>query len=135
MINHIKFCLDMIHKYEKMYPQMPSEILVDIIDVVLNRAPDNYFTYELVQEHPEFCEMCGKCCEGLACADFNGRTCDSYDSRFDACKEFPWYDINHHTGLMLDCECPFAGKLAEMILDEEFQKNSDLLSLEYGGGL
>ena len=36
---------------------------------------------------------------------------------------------------MLDCECPFAGKLAEMILDEEFQKNSDLLSLEYGGGL
>ena len=127
MINHIKFCLGMIHKYEKLYPQMPTEILVDIIDVVLNRAPDNYFTYEQVQEHSELCEMCGKCCEGLACADFNGRTCDGYGSRFDACKEFPWYDINNHTGLMLDCECPFARKLAERELNVDDLDNLNMM--------
>ena len=46
MINHIKFCLLMIQKYEKKYPQLPVDILVDIIDEVLLQAPDSYFTYE-----------------------------------------------------------------------------------------
>lgn len=130
MINHIKFCLKMIQKFEKIYPQMPTDILVDIIDVALNIAPDNYFTYEQVQEHPEFCEKCGNCCKSLSCADFNGKTCDDYESRYDACKEFPWFEINNESGLMLDCDCPFANKLAEMVLEEEFKRNYDLLSLE-----
>lgn len=120
----------MIHKYEIQYPQIPTDILVDIIDVVLNRAPDIYFTYEQVQIHPEFCIKCGNCCEGLNCDDFNGKTCDDYDSRLDACKEFPWYEIVNESGLVLDCECHFANKLAEMILDEEFEKNYELLCID-----
>ena len=45
MINHIKFSLLMIKKFEKKYPQIPIDILVDIIDVVLNCASDIYFDY------------------------------------------------------------------------------------------
>ncbi len=129
MINKIKFNLNMIHKFEKNYPQMPIEILVDIIDVVLNRASSIYFNYEQIQEHPEFCIKCGNCCQDLNCEYFNGETCDDYDSRFDACKEFPSYEILNETGLILDCECHFANKLAEMVLNEEFQKNIDMLSI------
>lgn len=131
MNNHIKFCLNMIHKYEVEYPQIPTDILADIIDVTLNRAPDNYFTYNQVQEHPEFCNRCGKCCEEIGfCDDFNGKTCEDYEGRFDACREYPWYDINNECGLILDCECHFANRLAEMVLDEEIQKNADLLNLD-----
>lgn len=130
MINDIRFCLNMIHKYEEKYPQIPTDILVDIIDVVLNQAPDSYFTYEQVQDYPEFCIQCGKCCKGLACEYFNGKTCDIYDSRLDACKEYPWYVILNDSGLILDCDCHFANRLAEMVLDEEFEKNLDLLYLD-----
>lgn len=130
MINHIKFCLQMIIKYEKKYPQLPLDILVDIIDVTLNRAPDNSFTWEQVQEHPEFCKQCGACCRTLNCKYFDGKLCTEYATRFDACVEFPWYEINGETGLMLDPGCQFAVKLAEMVLDEEIQKNIDLLEVD-----
>ena len=56
---------------------------------------------------------------------FNGKTCDNYISRFDACKEYPFFELNNDSGLMLVCECNFANKLAEMVLDNEFQKNLD----------
>ena len=35
MTNYIKFCLKMIQKHEKEYPYLPTDILVDIIDVEL----------------------------------------------------------------------------------------------------
>lgn len=53
MINHIRFCLEMIKKFERRYPQIPTDILSDIVDVVLNRAPALYFSYDQVQEHQE----------------------------------------------------------------------------------
>lgn len=130
MINTIKFNLNMINEFERRYPQMPTDILADIIDTVLNRASSIYFDYDMVQEHQEFCAKCGNCCKGLNCEYFNGRTCDEYGSRFDACKEFPAYDILNETGLVLDCECQLANMLAKMILDEEFQKNLNLLALD-----
>ena len=94
MINHLKFCLKMIQHYEKEYPQLPKEIIADIVDEVLNMAPDSYFTWEQVQENPNFCKQCGACCRTLDCKYFNGRTCDEYATRYDACAEFPWYEIN-----------------------------------------
>jgi len=130
MINHIKFCQMMIHKYEKKYPDFPVDIIADIIDEVLNMAPDNYFTYEQVQKNPEFCKQCGACCRTLDCKYFNGRTCDEYATRYDACTEFPWYEINGETGLMLDPSCQFAVKLAEMVLDEKIQKEIDFLEVD-----
>ena len=130
MINHIKFCLQMITKYEKKYPQLPLDILVDIIDVTLNRASATSFTWEQVQEHPEFCKQCGACCRTLNCKYFNGKTCDEYATRFDACVEFPWYEINGETGLMLDPGCQFAVKLAEMVLEEKKEKNIELLEVD-----
>ena len=130
MINHTKFCLQMISKYEKEYPELPLDILADIVDVVLNRAPDNYFTWEQVQEHPEFCKQCGMCCRTLDCQYFNGKTCNEYATRFDACAEFPWYEINGDTGLMLDPACQFAVKLAEMVLEEEIERNIKLFEVD-----
>lgn len=127
MNNRIKFNLNMIKKYEEKYPQMPTDILVDIIDFVLNCAPGAYFNFELVQDHQEFCIKCGICCRNIGCSFFNGRTCHDYDSRYHSCKEFPYYEIMDDTGLILDCECHFANRLAEMVLDEEFQKNLDLI--------
>ena len=120
----------MIHKYEKKYPDFPIDIIADIIDEVLNMAPDNYFTYEQVQMNPEFCKQCGACCRTLDCKYFNGRTCDEYATRYDACTEFPWYEINGETGLMLDPSCQFAVKLAEMVLDEKIQKEIDFLEVD-----
>lgn len=130
MINHIKFCLMMIHKYEKIYPELPIDILVDIVDTVLLRAPDSYFTWEQIQDNPEFCRKCGRCCTTLNCQYFNGRTCDEYATRFDACVEFPWYQINNESGLILDPSCKFAVDLADMVLDREFQKNMKLLEVD-----
>lgn len=130
MINHIKFCLLMIQKYEKKYPQLPIDILVDVIDEVLVQAPDSYFTYEQVQENPDFCKKCGACCSTISCQYFNGKTCDEYATRFDACTEFPWYDINGETGLMLDAGCSFAVKLAEMVLDKKIQAEIDFLEVD-----
>ncbi len=130
MINHIKFSLNMIKKFEKEYPQIPLDILVDIIDVVLNRAPAIYFNYEQVQNHPEFCIKCGYCCININCKDFNGRTCDDYDSRPDICKEYPFYSLAGYSGLKTDCECHFAIKLAEFVLDDEIQKHLELFALD-----
>jgi len=130
MINSIKFCKDLIDMYIAKYPQLDVEIIVDIIDVVINRASSLYFNYDMVQEHPEFCIECGKCCENLGCSYFDGRHCMNYGSRFDACMEFPAYEINGETGIMTDPECHFACKLAEMVLDEEFERNMELFEID-----
>ena len=124
MINHIKFCLTMILKYEKKYPTLPTDILVDIIDIVLNRAPDNYFTYEQVQNNPELCRQCGACCRTLDCKYFNGVSCDEYATRYHACTEFPFYEINGETGLILDPTCSFALKIIKwkfLFLKKEYK--------------
>lgn len=134
MINHIKFSKMMIDKYLKLYPELGTDIVADIVDVVLNRAPDSYFTWEQVQDNPDFCKQCGNCCATLNCRYFNGRTCDEYATRFDACVEFPYYEINGETGLMLDPTCQFSIKLAEMVLDNEFRKNINLLSVDEDDG-
>lgn len=130
MINHTRFNLEMIQKFEARYPQIPLEILTDIVDVVLNRAPGIYFSFDMVQNHPEFCTKCGECCRNLSCKYFNGTTCDDYYSRFNACMEFPVFDINGEVGLMLECECDFAKSLAEMVLNEEIMKNMELLGID-----
>lgn len=128
MLNYIKFCKIFCDKYyDKYYPTLSADIIADIIDVTLNRAPDNYFTYEMVQEHPELCKQCGMCCSTIDCEFFNGKTCDEHATRPYACTEFPFYDINRETGLILDPGCQFAMKLAEKVLDEEFEKNIKLL--------
>ena len=130
-INHIRVCKYFCDKYyDKYYPQLPVDIIADIVDVTLNQAPDNFFTWDMVQEHPEFCKQCGACCSTIDCKYFNGKTCDEYATRYDACVEFPFYDINGETGLMLDYSCHFSMKLAEMVLDKEFEKNLELLGVD-----
>jgi len=132
MINHIRFCKYFCDKYhKKYYPKLSDDIIADIVDTVLNLAPDTYFTYELVQEHPEFCKQCGLCCSQAVCPlkCFNGKTCDEYATRPDACAEFPFYEIGNDSGLILDPGCQFSVKLAEMILDKDFKKNLKLLGL------
>lgn len=129
-INHLKFIKKMIDKYTMKYPQMEDNLIADIIDTVLMRAPENYFTFEMVQEHPEFCKECGECCKTIDCKYFNGKTCDEYATRFDACLEWPYYEIDIDSGLSMDPGCQFAIKLAEMVLDKEFQHNIDLLEID-----
>ena len=126
MLNYIKFCKDFCDKYYNKYPELPVDIIADIIDTTLNRAPDNYFTYEMVQNAPELCKQCGMCCSTIDCEFFNGKTCDEHATRPYNCTEFPFYDINRETGLILDPGCQFAVKLAEIVLDKEFKKYIDL---------
>lgn len=130
MLNYIKFCKIMMDKYSKQYPQIDINIVADIVDVTLNRAPDSYFTWEQIQNHPEFCSKCGGCCKTLDCEHFNGKTCDMYETRYDACKEYPFYKIYKESGLILDPTCDFAINLAEKILDKEFEKNIKLLTAD-----
>ncbi len=120
----------MIQKFEKLYPDLPIDILVDIIDVTLNRAPGLFFTRNQVNDHPEFCIECGNCCKDLDCEYFNGKTCDDYGVRYAFCREFPLYDLNGDAALLLYPDCNFAIKLAEMVLDEEIKKNVNLLAVD-----
>lgn len=125
-INQLKFIKKMIDKYEGKY-DLPLDVLTDVIVTVLKDAPEMYFTYEMVQKHPEFCRKCGACCRQRheECEHFNGRTCDEYETRYKNCAEFPYYEIDTDgigRGLWLDPGCNLAIKLAEMVIDAELQK-------------
>lgn len=128
-INQLKFIKFFADKYITKYPELPMDIIADIIITVLVDAPESYFSYDMVQEHPEFCKKCGACCKQREqpCEYFNGRTCDDYYARWDVCAEFPYYEINGEEGLMLDPGCQFALKLAEMQLDKELIRERDFL--------
>lgn len=131
VLNHIKFVKKMLDKYHNIYSNILSDdCIADIISEVLLEAPDSYFTYEMVQENQEFCAKCGACCQTIDCQYFNGRTCDEYATRFDACMEFPFYEIDYRSGLMLDAGCKFAVRLAEKVLDEKFKKELDFLEVD-----
>ena len=130
MINHLRFCKYFCDKYhDKYYPELPDDMIADIVDTTLNQTPGVFFNYEMVQEFPAFCRQCGMCCTTVGCQYFNGRTCDEYATRFDACAEFPWHDIDN-SGLILDPNCQFAMKLAEMVLDREFDRHIKLFEVD-----
>ena len=128
-INQLKFIKIFADKYITEYPELPMDIIADIIITVLVDAPESYFSYDLVQEHPEFCKKCGACCKqrNEPCEYFNGRTCNDYYARWDVCAEFPYYEINGEEGLMLDPGCQFALKLAEMQLNKEIKREYEFL--------
>lgn len=123
-INHLKFLKIFLDKYSRQYPDMPVDLISDIIGTTLIESPAVYFDYNLVQEHPEFCKKCGACCKqrNVKCKHFNGRTCDDYYNRGEECAEFPFYDIDGEMGLWLDTGCNFAKKLAELKLDEQMKE-------------
>lgn len=128
-INHLYFCDKMIKKFMHKYDDLSVELICDIIEEVLLKASENYFSYNLVQDHPEFCKQCGACCKSINCQYFNGKTCDEYNTRFEACAEWPYYQIDSgsfDSGLMLDPYCNFALELASMKIDEQLKKYSDL---------
>lgn len=128
MIDEEKFVLKCLDKFKQEY-DIEEELIEDIIRQVLIDAHDVYFSYDLIQENKNLCIKCGKCCEELNCEYFNGETCDNYDNRYDACKEYPSYDIINTRGLMLDPSCNFALNLAYNIIDDEINKNIELMGL------
>ena len=127
-LNHIKFIKKMLDRYhDACYPTLSDDFIADVVSEVLQEAPDSYFTYDMVQEHPEFCKQCGACCSTIDCQYFNGKTCDEYATRWEACPEFPFYEIDYKAGLMLDPGCNFAMELAKMVLDEKLKGYIKLL--------
>lgn len=118
-----------LDKFTRKYPELPTDIIADIIITVCVDAPGSYFSYDMVQEHPELCAKCGACCRqrGEKCRYFNGRTCDDYGARFDVCAEFPFYSINGEEGLMLDPGCKFALRLAEQQIEKDIKREIDFL--------
>ena len=123
MINHLRFCKYFCDKYHNQYyPDLPDDMIADIVDTTLNRTPGVFFTYDMVQKFPEFCKQCGMCCVSVGCQYFNGRTCDEYATRFDVCAEFPYYEINGDEGLMLDPGCKFAIALAEREIQKDIER-------------
>ena len=128
-INQLKFIKYFLDKFSKKYSDLPIDIISDIIVTVLIDAPETYFTYDMVQEYPEFCKKCGACCSQANCPlkCFNGRNCDDYYARPEECAEFPYYYINGEEGLMLDPGCQFALKLAEMQLEKEIIREKNFL--------
>ena len=72
-LNHIKFIKKMLDRYhDACYPTLSDDFIADVVSEVLQAAPDSYFTYDMVQEHPEFCKQCGACCSTIDCQYFNG---------------------------------------------------------------
>ena len=131
-VNHLKFLKILLDKFVNEYSDLPVDVVSDIIVTILIDAPERYFSYDMVQEHPEFCKKCGECCKQARfgknddepCEYFNGRTCDDYYARYDACAEFPYYTDQ---GLMLDPGCQFAKKLAEMQIKKELNRYRDMV--------
>jgi len=128
-INQLKFIKIFLDKFLQKYSELPPDIVCDIIITILVEVPESFFSYDMVQEHPEFCKKCGSCCkqtrlgkDNQPCEYFNGRTCDDYYARFDACAEFPYYEINGEAGLFLDPGCQFALKLAEMQIEKDIER-------------
>ena len=133
-INHLKFINKMINKFIRLYPNLSINLIVDIIEEVLIKAPDNYFSYNMVQEHPELCKQCGQCCKNInfKCEHFNGRTCDEYATRYDACAEWPYYHIDtgdFDSGLWLDPHCAMALGLASLRINEKLKEYSDMYEM------
>ena len=118
-----------LDKFTRKYPELPTDIIADIIITVCVDAPGSYFSYDLVQEHPEFCKKCGACCRQALCPldCFNGRTCDDYYGRPEQCAEFPFYSIDGKEGLMLDPGCKFALRLAEQQIEKDIKREIDFL--------
>ena len=55
MINHLRFCKYFCDKYhDKYYPELSDDMIADIVDTTLNQTPGVFFTYEMVQEFPQF---------------------------------------------------------------------------------
>lgn len=123
-LNQLKFIKKMLDKFTKEYPDLDPDIVADIVCTILLDAPGQYFSYDMVQEHPELCAKCGACCQqrDIECKYFNGRTCDEYFTRYDACAEFPYYDIDGEEGLMLDPGCRFAMRLAEKVIRGDIER-------------
>lgn len=123
-INHLKFLKIFLDKYYREYPEIPTDIMADIVGTTLIEAPAVYFSYNMVQEHPEMCKQCGECCKqrNIKCKHFNGRTCDDYYNRGEECAEFPFYDINGDVGLWLDPGCQFAKNLADMQITKQLNE-------------
>ena len=118
-----------LDKYTKKYPNLPADIVADIVLTICDEAPDSYFSYEMVQERSDLCAKCGACCRqrGDPCRYFNGRTCDDYGARFDVCAEFPFYTIDDKSGLWLDPGCKFALRLADIQIEKEIKRTIDFL--------
>lgn len=128
MIGEDKFVLKCLDKFKTKY-DIGDDLIEDIIRQVLVDASNVYFTYDVIQENNDLCIKCGNCCMNLDCEHFNGKTCDDYGARFDACREYPSYEILNQTGLILDESCCFALKLAYKIIDGEIRKNMELMEL------
>lgn len=127
MIDEEKFVLICLNKFKQEY-NIDEDLIEDIIRQVLIDASNVYFSYDLIQENEDLCIKCGKCCENLNCEYFNGETCDNYEDRYSACKEYPGYDI-FDRGLVWDVSCNFALELAYKIIDDEIKKNMELMGL------
>lgn len=125
-INHLYFIDKMIKKFTKKYDDdIPIDIVIDIIEEVLLTASENYFSYNLVQEHPEFCKQCGSCCKTINCPHLENGICTEYATRPEACAEWPYYEIytdDFDSGLMLDPYCNLALELATLKIDERLQE-------------
>ena len=129
-INHLKFLKILIDHFVNKYPEVPKDIVLDIIVTICLDNPGAYFSYDMIQERSELCIQCGACCRqrGEPCRYFNGRTCDDYGARFDVCAEFPYYQIDDQEGLMLDPGCKFALRLAEQVIDKDIQREIKFLT-------
>lgn len=125
-INHLSFIDKMIKTFIRKYDGiLPTSLILEIIEETLLKYPENFFSYNMVQEHPEFCKQCGACCKSIDCEYFNGKTCDTYVTRPEACAEWPYYEINtgdFDAGLMLDPHCNLALELAIMKLTERLEE-------------
>lgn len=127
-VNHLRFINEMMKKYTWEY-DLPTDLIASIVEEVLLLAPDSYFTFNMVQDHPEMCKQCGQCCSTINCKYFNGKTCDEYATRYDACAEWPYYEVNSgdfDAGLMLDPDCALAIGLAQMQIEKRLNEYSDL---------
>lgn len=121
--NHLKFCKYFLDKYSNKYPDWDIDIISEIIEEVLIKAPAVYFNYELIQDNQDLCKQCGMCCKSMnvQCEFFDGKYCTEHSTRPEHCKEFPLRDLYDEINLVLDYGCKFSLNLADKVLEKKFK--------------
>lgn len=121
--NHLKFLKYFLDKYSRIYDDWDIDLISDIIEETLLKAPAVFFTYDLVQENQDLCKQCGLCCKSMnvQCEYFDGKRCKEHATRPGYCREFPVRDIYDEQNLVLDYGCHFALNLADDVLRERFE--------------
>lgn len=93
--------------YSHEYPSLSNQFKFLWIEYIINHNGE-YISEDFIQQHQDFCNMCGLCCENQFkdCEYFNVKTklCDIHDNQpWDVCKQYPYGVLDMIAPVTINC--------------------------------